>query len=218
MYLQIAILSTLLVELLDVYLTRRQIKHNRYPLPDNLKGIVKPEDHLKSQKYQNDCLRYTVVYKILSLAFSLYVLSKKFYPALWAAIENRTNFSEIPLSLAFLGINTLIDEIIFLPFDLYSDFVIEKTHGFNKKTLSLFFMDKLKWLLITAVIGAPVVSAVIFLVHWGGTSFYIYVWLFSILFTGIMTFIIPTVIMPMFYKFEAVQDTELVRKIEQLVK
>lgn len=34
--------------------------------------------------------------------------------------------------------------IVELPFSLYSTFVIEERHGFNKQTLGIFFADKVK--------------------------------------------------------------------------
>ena len=37
----------------------------------------------------------------------------------------------------------------------YSTFKIEKKHGFNKMTPGLFVSDKIKGLVLTAVIGGP---------------------------------------------------------------
>jgi STE24 endopeptidase len=51
---------------------------------------------------------------------------------------------EYLVSLSFMGINIVYENVVHLPFSLYSTFVIEQRHGFNKQTLGLFFLDKLK--------------------------------------------------------------------------
>lgn len=76
----------------------------------------------------------------------------------------------------------LFDTMVELPFGLYSDFVLEEKHGFNKKTYKLFVKDLLLTLLLQCVIGGPVLCALIFLVNWGGELFYFYVRYIYILF------------------------------------
>lgn len=39
---------------------------------------------------------------------------------------------------------TLGQTVIGLPFSLYSTFVVEAKHGFNKQTIGLFFADKVR--------------------------------------------------------------------------
>lgn len=41
-------------------------------------------------------------------------------------------------------VSDLEQTIVGLPFSLYSTFVIEERHGFNKQTLGIFFADKVK--------------------------------------------------------------------------
>lgn len=52
------------------------------------------------------------------------------------------------LPLACVGVLTCsfadLQTIIGLPFSLYSTFVVEERHGFNKQTLGLFFADKVR--------------------------------------------------------------------------
>lgn len=43
--------------------------------------------------------------------------------------------------------------IIGLPFSLYSTFVIEERHGFNKQTLGLFMADKVRIVLVAGVVS-----------------------------------------------------------------
>ena len=59
-------------------------------------------------------------------------------------------YTEIIQSAPFLGVVQIINEVIYVWFSLYSTFVIEEKHGFNKTTLSTFFMDKLKNLVLSS--------------------------------------------------------------------
>ena len=49
---------------------------------------------------------------------------------------------------------------IALPLSLYSTFVIEERHGFNRQTLRLFLIDTVKSLLLTSIFFAPLLIAV----------------------------------------------------------
>ncbi|KAM5546527.1 hypothetical protein ABKV19_002353 [Rosa sericea] len=52
-----------------------------------------------------------------------------------------------------------------LPFSLYSTFVVEARHGFNKQMIWLFFRDMLKGICLMAILGPPFVSAIIVIVQ-----------------------------------------------------
>ena len=117
-----------------------------------------------------------------------------------------------------MGMLMLIDPIFKLPASLYKTFVIEQRHGFNKQTLPLFFKDLLLQLLLTAAIGAPVVAAAIEVIIWGGEHFYAYLFLLVLVIQLVLVLLYPTVIAPLFNKFEPLQDGELRVKIEELAE
>lgn len=64
-----------------------------------------------------------------------------------------------------------------MPFSLYSTFVVEEKHGFNKQTLSLYLVDTLKSQLVMAVLMFPFLSAFLWIIKSTGDKFYFYVWL-----------------------------------------
>lgn len=60
----------------------------------------------------------------------------------WGKADN-----EYWVSLTFLGINVLFENAVHLPFSLYSQFVVEAKHGFNKQTITDFmFGTCARWL------------------------------------------------------------------------
>ena len=103
-----------------------------------------------------------------------------------------------------------------LPFSLYGTFVVEQRHGFNKSTLLLFFQDKLQALLLMAVISAPILPGLIFIVRAGGRFFFFYVWAFLCLVSVLLLTIYPTLIAPIFNKFTPLENGEVKSAIEAL--
>lgn len=58
----------------------------------------------------------------------------------WGKADN-----EYFVSLTFLGLNTVWENVVHLPFSLYSQFVVEAKHGFNKQTVGDFFLGALPY-------------------------------------------------------------------------
>lgn len=129
----------------------------------------------------------------------------------WTETEN-----EIKITLIFLAIETIFGTIVSLPFEIYSTFYIEKKHGFNKQTPSLFVTDKIKSLILTFLIGGPFIALLLNIIKWGGDYFYLYVWAFMFSFSVFMMTIVPIVIMPMFNKYEPLPDGKLRTAINDL--
>ncbi|KAG7397411.1 CAAX prenyl protease 1 [Phytophthora boehmeriae] len=124
--------------------------------------------------------------------------------------------NEIYRALMLLTLTTVRDTLVGIPFGLYSTFVVEARHGFNKQTLGLFFMDKIKSFLLFIVIGFPVTAALIYVIRWGGEYFYMYVWAFLFVFSVLMMTLYPVLIMPLFNKFTPLEKGELRTRIEAL--
>ena len=123
---------------------------------------------------------------------------------------------EIKISIIFLIITTLVSTFTSLPFELYSTFQIERKHGFNKQTIGLFVSDKIKSLVLTFLIGSPFIALLLYIIKNSGEYFYLYVWAFMFVFSAFMMTIVPTVIMPLFNKYEPLEDGALKTSIEEL--
>lgn len=89
-------------------------------------------------------------------------------------------------------------------------------YGFNRQSVGLYAKDMVKSLVLKAVLGLPLVAAIIALVQWGGEYFFLYVFALIAIFQLIMTVVFPNVIMPWFYKFEPLQEGALRTKVEKL--
>merc|ERR1711920_603505 len=97
-------------------------------------------------------------------------------PYLWEVAKTLVGENEYYRSVVWYIMVSFVTLPIDIPMELFSDFVIEAKHGFNKKTIKLFVTDTIKNALIQVVFIAILVPIVIGVVHWGGEHFYLYIW------------------------------------------
>ncbi|MCS6766628.1 MAG: M48 family metallopeptidase [Candidatus Protistobacter heckmanni] len=120
--------------------------------------------------------------------------------------------------LALLGSVLLVTSVIDLPFSLYSQFRVEERFGFNRMTLGLFFVDMLKGLLVGLILGAPLALAVLCLMNSAGGLWWLWAWGVWMGFNLLLLVFYPTVIAPIFNKFEPLIDEGLKQRIESLLQ
>ena len=184
------------------------------------------EKFAKAQSYGRDKVMFSMILFFYEMIEGTAFLLFGFLPYVWDMAvrmgKNKTFFveveGEIGVSLIFLLLITIVGTATGLPFEVYSTFKIEKKHGFNKTTASLFVSDKIKGLILQILIGGPFVSLLLKIIQWGGKHFYIYVWIFTFLFSIFMMTIVPVVIMPLFNKYEPLPEGALKDSIVALAK
>jgi len=116
-------------------------------------------------------------------------------------------------TIAFLGITTLFETVISLPWGLYSNFVLEEKHGFNNMTMSFYFKDKVKKLLVMMPLNAAIVSGVIWVINKFGEHFYLYAWGFVSIIVVVMMYVYPEFIAPLFDTYSPLKEGELKVKV-----
>lgn len=223
----------------EFYLSLRQLskyKSKTATLSPQLKDVVTEETFKKSLLYGFDKLSFEMIEVSITFIESFALVLLGYLPFLWDKSKqvcdysrfcNYSNsetytgnysslFQEMATTTIFLALSSIHDSIISLPFSLYSTFVVEQRHGFNKSTLGLFLRDKLLTLVLTLGLGSPVLSGVIALVRWGGQYFYVYVWFFLFVIGIVLMTVYPTLIAPLFNKYTKLESGEIYEAIEQL--
>mmetsp|Transcript_7040 Transcript_7040/g.20416 ORF Transcript_7040/g.20416 Transcript_7040/m.20416 type:complete len:289 (+) Transcript_7040:98-964(+) len=205
------------VTLLEQYLEYRQLKRDyEKKIPKELKGIISEERFHKAQAYNAEKRVFGMYKSLFDFGLQTVYLVFFVYPWMWSLSGRCFGTNEYAQSLGFWLFHTVIMELIGTPWSLYYDFVIEERHGFNKKTMALFWMDKLKSNAIAAVIGPPIICAIIWIVHKGGKKMFLWLWGFTMCISLAALFIYPNLIAPLFNKYEALKDDKLRKEIEDL--
>ncbi|WP_167632226.1 M48 family metallopeptidase [Mariprofundus ferrooxydans] len=119
--------------------------------------------------------------------------------------------------VAFMLLFFLISQLLDLPVDIYRTFAIEARFGFNKITPGLYLADMLKQTLLMLLIGTPLLWVMLALMQGAGDQWWLYAWLVWGSFMLLMIWAYPTLIAPLFNRFEPLPDGEMKTRIESLL-
>ncbi|CCE81944.1 Piso0_002625 [Millerozyma farinosa CBS 7064] len=208
------------------YLDYRQYNVlNKKTPPESLKGAIDDETFEKSQLYGREKLKFASFNKLFGLLQSLATIKYNLYAKFWNFSGNllaKSHFLPsswngiITHSVYFFALYTLFGTLISLPFSYYNTFKIEGKFGFNKHTLKSWSLDKVKEILISLVIGLPIVAIFFKIVDYYGESFPLYGGAVTIIIQLILQTIVPNFITPLFFKYSKVEEGELRTKLENL--
>jgi STE24 endopeptidase len=131
------------------------------------------------------------------------------------AIQPR--FGAMAYQLALLTCFALIGSLLDLPFELYSTFRIEQRFGFNRMTWKLYVADMLKGALVGALIGLAVAALMLWVMGATGGLWWLWAWGVWMAFNLLILVLYPTVIAPLFNKFEPLADESLKARVQALM-
>ncbi|KAL9257991.1 CAAX prenyl protease 1-like protein [Drosera capensis] len=222
-YLEAVVGFLILMYLFETYLDLRQHAALKLPtLPKPLIGLISQDKFEKSRAYSLDKSKFHFLHEFVSIVLEVAILGFGVLPLFWKRSGEFVQYvglnpeNEIFHTLSFLAGVMIWSQVTDLPFSLYSTFVIEARHGFNKQTVRLFFLDILKSIALSILIGPPIIAALIVIVQKGGPYLAIYLWGFFFTISLVMMTIYPVLIAPLFNKFTPLPDGELRIKIENL--
>ena len=206
--------------LLETYLKIRNLKsidNNKESVPDRFKDVVTEEEYKKSIFYNTDRIKFQIFTSLFGSVVLIIFTIGGLLNYLTQVVMDITPSNV--LGAVLLGLLLIIvEEIISIPISIYSTFVIEERHGFNKTTKKTFVTDIFKGLLISGAISSILYATVIFIIISAGDLWWIYA--FAAVFTlqAIIFFLYPVLIMPLFNKFEPLDDEEFKKPIEKLLE
>ena len=186
-------------------------------VPAELSGIYDADKYRRSQEYDRDNLKLSLIKNTVSLLIILLVLHCKGFAFLDNVLREYTA-NNIVLALLFFGILMIISDLLFLPFSLYDTFVIEQRYGFNTTTVATFMGDKLKGWLLSIIIGGTLLSLVMWVYQTWNNNFWIIAWGIIAVFSVFFTMFYSSLIVPLFNKQRPLEPGALRDAIESFAK
>ncbi len=119
--------------------------------------------------------------------------------------------------VALVALVAAIGGVLDLPLGWYRQFRLEQRFGFNRMTLRLWVADLVKGTLLGAALGLPLVAAVIWLMQRAGDAWWFWAWLVWMGFNVGVLVLYPTVIAPLFNKFEPMSEGPVRTRVEALL-
>src|SRR5690606_17102797 len=121
--------------------------------------------------------------------------------------------NNIVIALIFFGIIMLGSDLINTPFSYYQTFVIEERFGFNKTSKATFILDKLKGLVMMAIVGGGLLAVIVWFYEVTGSYFWLYAWALVAVFSVFINMFYARLIVPIFNKQTPLETGELRDKI-----
>ncbi len=183
-------------------------------VPQPLRGLMDEAKLDQARAYLRVNARFGILQSTVSLVVLLVFWSIGGFAWLDELAHTFTP-SRLVAGLIFLSALMLGQSLVSLPFSIYDTFVIEEKFGFNRSTPATFIKDRLKGIALAAVIGLPLMAAVLWI--FGNVAHaWLWAWLVVTSFQLILTYLAPSLIMPLFNKFTPMPDGELKQAIEAL--
>ena len=215
----VALIASLLVKF---WLATRQMRHvaaHRDAVPAAFAPNITLDSHQKAADYTLAKGRFG----LLAMAFGAAVLLGWTLLGGLGALDGvvrelvQPRFGGMAYQLALLAAFIVIGAALDLPFELYSTFRIEQRFGFNRMTLKLYLADMLKGALVGAVIGLPIAALMLWIMGATGALWWLWAWGAWMVFNLLVLVLYPTVIAPLFNKFEPLADESLKARVQNLM-
>ncbi len=211
------LITILLIKfVIDSVLNHLNAKHFNDTLPNDVSDVYEINEYLKSQTYKRTNHNFSKITSLFSLITTLLFF---FFNGFFIVDQIARGFSNniIIITLIFFGIIIVGSDIISIPFSLYKTFIIEEKFGFNKVTKKIFFLDKIKGLLMTIILGGSILSIITWFYEFTGNYFWIYSWLLISAFSIFLNMFYSKLIVPLFNKQTILEEGDLKNDIIKYV-
>lgn len=195
----------------------RHVRQHRGAVPDDFAERISLEEHQKAADYTLARARLSRINLFIDAALLL-VWTLGGGLQLLDSGWRLTGWNALYLGTAVILSAMLIMSVLELPATIYQTFVLEARFGFNRTTPGTFIADRIKGLLLTLVIGTPLILLVLWLMSAMGNWWWIYVWAVWLGFSLFMAWAWPTFIAPLFNRFKPLEDETLRKRVADLLQ
>jgi STE24 endopeptidase len=198
-------------------LNEANVRANAGAVPERLKGVIDPPTYAKTVEYTLAKSRFRKLELTYDAVVLVLVLFSGVLPWAFGLFFRGPRGSPCSLGLFLFAVGVALS-IPDLPFAWFAQFKLEERFGFNTSTQKLWWIDRLKGLLLGIVIGYPVLVLVLYLVTWMGQSWWLWAWgaLMSVQF--LIAVLAPVLILPLFNKFTPLPEGTLRERLLNLAR
>jgi STE24 endopeptidase len=196
-------------------LNSRHVQAHAGVVPEAFQGVVDEATYAKSVHYTLAKGRLDQIQVTYNSVVLLLVLFSGLLPWEFHVFTQGLGKSAWAMA-AFLFVTAVLLSLPGLPLDWYEQFRLEDSFGFNTTTQKLWWMDRLKGLLVAIVLGYPLLVLVLKLVEWTGASWWLWAWGAMLGFQLLMLVLAPVLILPLFNKFTPLPEGALRERLLKL--
>jgi STE24 endopeptidase len=212
-----ALALSLLVQLWLIFRQSSHVSAHRAAVPNAFKDTVTLDDHQKAADYTIEKNRIGLIDLAISSVFLLAMTLGGGIDAIanvWGSWDLAAITTGIGIILSVFFIGYLID----IPLSWYQTFNLEQRFGFNRTTVRQYLIDQLMQLGLGLVIGVPLLALILWVIESVGSLWWILAWAILVGFSLLMSWAYPTLIAPLFNKFDPLKNATLQQRIDDLLE
>lgn len=204
----IVLLIIIIQSFFDKLLTILNLKYMKSELPSEALDIYSADKYLKSQLYEHTKAKLYLSFSIVQLLILIIAILFNIFPFIDELVR-KLSTNNVLQTILFFFIVAIIAEIISIPFQIYSVFVIEQKFGFNKYTPLLYITDKLKNWILSSILGGGLLALITWVYYNTGNWFILITICIIVIFTILMNMFYTTLILPLFNKLKPLSNEQL---------
>jgi len=193
------------------------VRQHRTTVPEVFHDIINPEKLKKISAYTLDSDNFAMVATLANQGLFVAILLSGFLPWLVKTIS-LWKYGQIVSGLIFFAVLSISANLLRIPFSLYEAFVIEERYGFNVMNFKVWVSDLFKSIFIGAIMGGLLLGLLLILVLYGGNVWWIWAWMLVGGFELLLLWLFPVVILPLFNKFDPIENIGLENRIRTLME
>ncbi len=209
------IVGRLLFQLWLDQLNRKEVLENRGGVPAAFRGVIEEPEYQKAVQYSLAKARFSQFESLYDTVILLGALFSGVMPWLHAKVTTQLGQSASAEG-AFLFLAVTLLSLPSLPVNWVEQFRLEERFGFNSSSQKIWWLDRLKGLLLSAVIGYPVLILILKIVQWTGRTWWLWAWGVVLAFQLVMLVLAPILILPLFNKFTPLPEGSLRKRLLRL--
>jgi STE24 endopeptidase len=200
--------------LFETYLSILNYRNKDKEIPEEAKDVYDEMSYKKWIKYNMETFRLRMISNIISFIITITLLVFEVFPLIYEFAGNLSSHDITIQTLIFLGIYFLIDYIIGIFISYYFQFSIEERYGFNKTTLKIFIIDKIKGLLLGIIFGGGIIYLLTLAFNYmTPLKFFLNAWIGVVIFVLLMNILYTKIFVKLFNKLTPLEDGGLKDKI-----
>ncbi|MDD5439316.1 MAG: M48 family metallopeptidase [Candidatus Omnitrophica bacterium] len=115
--------------------------------------------------------------------------------------------------LIYLAVYGLISYGVFFPLHFYSSYRLEHRFSLSRQTFGAWLKDEAKKAFLQGALFLSIMTAWYAILRYGGTMWWAYTAAGYLVFSVVFTRLMPTLLIPLFYKYTAIERPDLAGKI-----
>lgn len=212
--------ALLLSVALRFWLATRQVRHvarHRGAVPEGFADRIGLAAHQRAADYTIARVRLGIVETVVSAVLLIGFTMLGGLQWLMGAAQAIAPGSPAIAPVIFVALVVVAGAIVDLPIEAWRRFRLEQRFGFNRMTPALFVADTLKGALVGAALGLPLLALVLWLMRASGELWWLWTWIAWMAFNLAVMVLFPTVIAPLFNKFEPLPEGEVRDRVQALL-